>query len=143
MAFVFVFLTSRFYSDYSKCSEIEQKIDRPYIRIILNYNGVDFAIPLRSNIKHPHAFLTDRVRKCGLDFSKAVAIIDPSMYIDTSRQPVIRQSEFNFLRGKEFIVEQRFKKYVSDYKKALTQPNLPRNALLLRYSTLQYFQNYL
>ncbi len=143
MAFNFVFLTPQFFMDYSHCPEIEQKTDRPYVRVVLNINGVDFAIPMRSNIKHPHAFFTIKTQGYGLDFSKAVAIINPALYIDQSRKPYIRQDEFDALRGKEYLVSIRFKKYIQNYKSALSKPHIPRNALLLKYSTLQYFHEYI
>ncbi len=52
-------------------------------------NGVQYAIPLRSNINHPHVFWTDKNNHCGIDFSKAVIITDEK-YIDTTVTPYIR-----------------------------------------------------
>ena len=102
MAYNFIFLSQLFYNDYPNTvfPEIEQKIDRPYIQFIIDLNGYKFAVPLRSNINHPHCYYTDRTNRCGLDFSKAVVITDEK-YIDTLRTPHIRQNEFNALRGKE------------------------------------------
>lgn len=143
MAYQFVFLTSQFYEDYKQCSEIEQKPDRPHLRMVLEINGMTFAIPFRSNISHPHALLTDKKNKCGLDFSKAVVITDTVRYIDSSRFPHIRKNEFDALRGKEHIVEDGMLRYIRAYAKALKRPDVPRNAKLLEYSTLQYFQDVL
>ena len=99
-----------------------------------------FCIPLRSNINHPNVFWTDKASKCGLDFSKTVVIIDSHKYIDHTRKPVIRQNEFDALRGKEYIIETNLKKYIEKYKSAKKAQHIPRNRLLVKCSTLQYFE---
>lgn len=139
----FIFLSDKFYRDHAGCSEIEQKKNRPYIQVEVVVDGVLFGVPLRSNIKHPHVLWTDKANQCGVDFSKAVVISDRANYIDTSATPYIRPNEFQALKGKEFIIEQRLRKYISDYKKAKLRPDLERNRLLLKYSTLQYFEDYI
>ena len=139
MSYQFVFLTSQFYSDYKECPEIEQKPTRPHLRMLVELNGLTFAVPFRSNISHPHSLITDPERGCGLDFSKAVIICDPERYIVKSRKPRIRKNEFDALRGKERIVEARMLRYIRAYHNALKRPDVPRNAKLLEYSTLQYF----
>ena len=139
----FTFLTREFFDDYAGCAEIEQKGDRPYIRVEINVDGVLFGIPLRSNIRHPHVLWTDKENRCGVDFSKAVVITDPARYIDSSRRPYIRKNEFDALRGKEHQVKQKMKKYISDYKRAKIDLKIPRNRLIVRCSTLQYFEDYI
>lgn len=143
MAFQFFFLTQDFYSDYANCPEIEQKPTRPHIRVIVHAEGIDFAVPFRSHIDHPHAFLTDPLKKCGLDFSKAIVITDYNRYVDSQTKPRIRTLEFNALRGKEHIIEQGMLRYLRAYRKALKQPTVLRNEMLLRYSALQYFSEYI
>ena len=137
----FSFLTNKFYEDYKQCSEIEQKPTRPYIRVTIEVDGNLFAIPLRSNINHPHVLWTDKENKCGVDFSKAVIITNTSEYIDTSRKPHIRQNEFDSLRGKDHQIKEKMKHYIEQYKKAKTRPDIPRNKKLLQCSTLQYFES--
>lgn len=139
----FCFLSEKFYLDYKDCPEIEQKQKRPYIQVQVLIDGVLFGIPLRSNIKHQHVLWTDKQNRCGVDFSKTVVIADPDNYINKTENPYIRPHEFNALRGKEFIIQQRLKKYISDYKKAKEKPDLERNKTLLQYSTLQYFEEYI
>lgn len=139
----FIFLSDKFYQDYAGCSEIEQKKSRPYIQVEVVVDGVHFGVPLRSNIRHPHVLWTDKDNLCGVDFSKTVVISDPTSYIDTSTAPYIRPNEFQALKGKEFIIEQKLRKYISDYKKAKLRPDVGRNKLMLRYSTLQYFEEYI
>ena len=138
----FIFLSKDFYNDFKGFTEIEQKPTRPYIQIVIKVNGTLFAIPMRSNINHKNAFFTDKKNKCGVDFSKAVVITD-NKYIDLSRSPYIRPNEFKALQGKDFEIEKGMLKYINLYKKALKSPDIARNKLLLKYSTLQYFENYL
>lgn len=139
----FVFLSDKFYRDYASCTEIERKNTRPYIQVQVVVNGVLFGVPLRSNINHPNVLWTDKASRCGVDFSKAVVIVDPQNYIDHSREPYIRPNEFRELKGKEYIIQEKLKKYIESYKKAKLHPGIERNRLLLRYSTLQYFEEYI
>jgi len=139
----FLFLSSLFYSDYVNCVEIEQKPMRPYVQVCTMINGIQFAVPLRSGIAHKeHVLWTDRLNGCGLDFSKAVVITDKK-YIDKISKPHIRQNEFDSLRGKEYIIEQKLKKHISDYKKAKEQLHIDRNKFLCKFSTMQYFEKYI
>lgn len=135
----YVFLSQAFYDEYKDCGEIEQKPNRPYVCILTQIDGLTFAVPLRSKITHKNALLTDKEEKHGVDFSKAVILTDPEKYIDTSISPHIRQDEFNYLRGKEFIIETRMRKYIKEYKKAITNLDVERNQRMIGYSTLQYF----
>lgn len=47
-----------FYKDYprDKYPEIESKRDRPYIVFVVKIDGVRFAIPFRTNIRHAYAY---------------------------------------------------------------------------------------
>ena len=139
----FVFLSNDFYADYphSKYPEIEQKLHRPYIQIMTTINGVQFAIPLRSNINHPHVLWTDKENRCGVDFSKAVVVTDEK-YIDYSSKPYIRPNEFNELRGKDYRIKQKMIKYIEEYKEAKNSSN-ESSKNLIEKSTLQYFEEYI
>ena len=115
-----IFLADAFYKAYpsSKYKEIEQKTDRPYIRIEVKVNGVLWGIPMRSNINHPHAIWTDKENNCGLDLTKAVVITKPTKYI-SAVAPHIRDNEFKALKKlDEYTVSQKLQKYMKDYKKA-------------------------
>ena len=139
-----VFLTPRFYSDYANCPEIEQKPLRPYIRVQIKVNGVLWALPLLSNISHEYAVFTDRKNRCGIDLTKAVVISSPSLYIDSSSRPYLRPNEHAALKSiSEYHLTHRFLRYISDYKDALLHPNARHNQSILRFSTLQYFEQYL
>jgi len=133
----YIFLSSKFYSDYSNCPELEQKQDRPYIMLLIKIDNLTFALPLRSNIKHKYAYFSDKVNNCGADFSKAVVISKPE-YIDTRRIPRIRQNEYKALENKDYVIALKFKRYLDDYKKACLV-NANRMQYKFAYCTLQYF----
>ncbi len=140
----FIFLTEQFYKDYphEKYPQMEQKETRPYTQVYTNIGGGGFAIPLRSDIKHPHALWTDKKNCCGVDFSKAVVVLKPE-YIDAKTSPHIRENEFEALRGKEYIIKQRMIKYILKYKEAKKDQSNPRNKFLCAFSTMQYFEEYI
>lgn len=137
----FVFLSQKFYNTYptSQYPEMEQKQNRPYIQVCVEIDGVQYAIPLRSDIHHPHVLWTDKKNHCGVDFSKAVVIKDES-YIDLVIEPYLRQNEFDALRGKDFKIKSKMVKYIADYKKAKKDLSKQINQMLVKYSTLQYFE---
>lgn len=114
-----MFLSKKFYNTYpvSQYPEIEQKENRPYIQVCVEIDGVKYAIPLRSDIHHPHVLWTDKENNCGVDFSKAVVIKEED-YIDSVKEPHLRQNEFDALRGKDYKIKTKMAKYIADYKKA-------------------------
>ena len=140
-----IFLTDAFYKAYpnSKYSEIEQKADRPYVRVQIEVNGVLWGIPLRSHISHKYVIWTDEENGCGLDLTKAVVITKPAKYI-SNVTPHIRNNEFKVLKQlSEYNVIQKFRKYIRDYKKAKKALRVKRNRDMVSYSTLQYFEKYI
>lgn len=64
-----------------------------------------FAIPMRSHISHPYAYMTDKEKRCGVDYTKAVLVTDEARYIEQERKPHIRPNEFDALRGKEYKIK--------------------------------------
>lgn len=138
----FIFLSNDFYNDYpsNKYPEMEQKVNRPYIQIYIDIGGLRFAIPLRSDIQHPYVLWTDKANHCGVDFSKAV-LITSEKYIDKSVIPHLRQNEFNALRGKGYKIKAKMQDYLNKYKNAKKDLSDPWNQKIVKYSTLQYFEN--
>jgi protein AbiQ len=136
-------LSDAFYAKFSHCEEILTKEDRPYYVLILELDCLTYAIPLRSHITHTYCFVADNFanQNSGLDYSKAVVIIDSSKYIDPE-SVTIRQHEFNVFKQREYLIKKQFASYVSSYKKEFRRrqrnPALPVSALC-RYSSLQYF----
>ncbi len=139
------FLTSAFYSDYplTKYPQIEQKLNRPYAQVNVTIRNLHFAIPLRSNITHPHAFWTDKRNRCGVDFSKAVVILDETKYINTSTKVFLRPNEYDKLKGKEFRITQMMSDYIETYKNARLNLDNEINQKICNFSTLQYFEEYI
>lgn len=140
----FAFLSDAFYEAYpaSRYPEIEQKRNRPYVVVFVQVGGNMFAVPMRSHIRHPHAFLTDKENHCGVDYTKAVVVTDEEHYIDSVKQPHIRPNEFDALRGKEYRIQCGLQKYIEKYKKAKNSEK-EVDKILVRCSTLQYFEEYL
>lgn len=138
-----VFLTEKFYAAYRGCPEIEQKDTRPYIRVQVLINGVLWAIPLRSNIKHGYVLWTDKGHGCGIDLTKAVVIEKPTEYISGTK-PHIRPEEFKVIkRIDDYTVAQKMLQYIKTYKKAKGHLEVKRNKQIVQCSTLQYFEKYL
>ena len=137
----FIFLSEDFYKAYPSemYPEMEQKHNRPYIQVYVEINGIQYAIPLRSDIHHPHVLWTDKKNHCGVDFSKAVVITDEK-YIDWLTEPHIRENEFDALRGKDYKIKIKLEKYIEEYKKAKQDMTKTINQRLVKYSTLQYFE---
>jgi hypothetical protein len=138
----YIFLTDQFYTDYAHCTEIEQKAERPYVQVYINVNGLDFAIPLRSNLSHSNVFWTDRANRCGIDYSKAV-VIEDTKYINNTLKPYIRPVEFKALLGRDRDVERGLLDYIEKYKAAKINPTKHDEMFFLPYSTMQYFEKYI
>jgi protein AbiQ len=138
-------LTAAFFAEFGQYEEILTKEERPYYVLLLELDGLTYAIPLRSHIKHPYCFIADNSagQNSGLDYSKAVIITNSTQYIDPA--PVtIRQHEFNVLKQREYLIRKQFSTYVATYKKEIRRrmknPALPVSALC-RYASLKYFHN--
>lgn len=107
------------------------KENRPYTQVITNVNGLKFAVPLRSEISHPTDVLwTDKSAKHGLDFTKAVIILDDS-YISDKRAH-IRDKEHKHLLGKEHRVKEKWKNVLQTIKrlKKIWKKNIMQNIVV-------------
>jgi len=140
----YTFLTEKFYHDHphEEYEQMEMKRDRPYAHVQVELNNHLFCLPLRSHIEHPHAFFTNKKEKCGVDYSKAVVINDEA-YIDRNRKAFLRQDEYKRLQGKDFIIKKQFNDYIELYNRAKIDETIPHRDDILKYSTLQYFEEYL
>lgn len=140
----YTFLTEKFYNDYphEKYPQMEIKKDRPYAHISVELYNQLFCIPLRSHIDHPHAFFTNKRERCGVDYSKAVVILNND-YIDTTRKAFLRPNEYKKLRGKDFTIKQQFISYIELYKRAKVDATVDHREDILNFSTLQYFEEYI
>ena len=78
-------LSDKFYRKYpsEQFPELMVKENRPYTQVITDINGLKFAVPLRSDISHSTDVLwTDKQARHGLDFTKAVIILDDEYISD-------------------------------------------------------------
>lgn len=134
-----VFLSDKFYKDYKDCKEIEQKPFRPYIMLLISINNLLFAIPMRSHITHKHAYFTDSVNRCGVDFTKAV-IINNKEYIIKNKVPIIRPHEYLKLVKSNDIIFKKFSRYLKGYIKAVKANAIETlQSYTYKYTTLCYF----
>lgn len=134
-----VILSDNFYADHANCVEILQKRDRPYACLAMTIDGVQFAIPFRHHIAHPYAFIT--YGTCGLDFTKAVVICSTEDISGDS--PTVDRKEWDIVRRFENKIFYGFRSYIRQYRRAKSHPDNPRSEAILKYSTLQYFEEYL
>jgi protein AbiQ len=116
---------------------------RGYGIVVINYKGLTFAIPLRSNIKHKAAYITVRsttpsIKGKGLDYSKAL-FISEERYISSDIFQ-IPPAEHKKLLNKEHHITAQFTKYIEHYVKAVNKSD---NNILqsneYRYTTLQNY----
>jgi protein AbiQ len=140
----YTFLSQKFYNDYphNKFPQMEIKQNRPYVHVTIEAYGYLFCIPLRSNIEHPHAFFTNKKEKCGVDYSKAVVIVDED-YIDKTTKVYLRADEHKKLYGKEYIIKKQLIQYIELYKRAKIDETVSHRNDILKFSTLQYFEKYI
>ena len=134
------FLSDAFFDKYpsEQFPEIEAKRSRPYVFYVVELeDGVWFAIPLRSHVKHPYVFRTSA--SGGLDYSKAVPILDES-FVDATRRAYVRSAELPLIRKNRGAIKDGLRTYIEQYREARRHPRRRRNARLIGYSTLQYFE---
>lgn len=136
-------LSTAFYNEFGLHDEILTKANRPYYVLLLQVDGITYAIPLRSHITHKFCFIANSAngQKSGLDYSKAIVITNPAKYIDPAHV-TIRQHEYNVFKQHEFIIKKQFSSFVASYKKGIARrkqnPKIPESTLC-RYASLKYF----
>ena len=132
-------LTPSFYNDFSGCSEILLKGDRPYCIALVVVDGIKFAIPFRTNISHKYSYIfqtSERSLSSGLDFTKSVVITKES-YI--GKDANINSNEYKEFINKQAVIANHFENFLQDYKKWCGNPSYYRAEQTLKYCSLQYF----
>ena len=132
----FFLLENNFYNDYSNCTEILKKSNRPYAVFLIKFNNLTFAVPVRSHITHKYPIKT--IENKGLDFSKAVVINDIQRYI-SKKHAYINNREYQIIMEQKWKITKKMEDYIKKYKKALKDPSIPANKILYNSSCLQYF----
>ena len=140
-------LSNEFYKDYphEEFPEMESKIGRPYVVLLVEINNIKFAIPLRSNIRHAYCYkfkASDRKTESvtGIDFSKAV-VISKNIYL--GEETNINDKEYIELQEKAFFIVNKFEKYVNDYITYKKNGGNEFTAKRYTFSTLKYFDDIL
>lgn len=134
-------LSPQFYERNSKNTEILAKQNRPYLVLLLEYRGLKFAIPFRSNIQHTYAYKfqgTDAQSKSsGLDFSKSVLIAKDDEIGMAAH--LISAERKELLKNFRTIVE-KFQAYIDDFieglKKEPLHPKYNLSSLIFYRETL-------
>lgn len=131
--------------DKEKSGAMKDK-ERGYGVLLVEVEGQNFAIPLRStmHINHTDNFTT-RIYKHqgkdvrhGLDYSKAIIVTDPR-FVDTSSIYILKKkSDYVKISNDEQHIIKTFEKYVARYKKGIVK-NDARIIAKYRYSTLQNY----
>jgi len=106
--------------------------DRPHAIVLIELNGLRFAIPLRTNLSHRQGFRT--IGNGGLDYSKCLLIFEDR---DISRDIKLSSSaEFQAINQHEVKIIRDFTKYVERYIKAARKGDANILGQTYRYTTL-------
>ncbi|EHF5043414.1 TPA: hypothetical protein L8Q31_005053 [Klebsiella pneumoniae] len=93
----------------------------------IDIDGLTFAIPVRSNIKHDASYILEvnrdenkdrRIKGMGLDYSKAL-LIRKTEHISNNIFVLRTKEAGRKLQGKEQHIQKQFNKYVMRYVKAV------------------------
>ena len=111
--------------------------DRGYGVVYLNFEGLIFALPLRSNLNHPHGFKTVFDGKVwnGVDYSKALVVNadDLEAGIFETRLP----GEFKKIKENAEKIKREIFEYLTEYIEAVKGGNKLHRKFT--FTTLQYF----
>lgn len=132
-------LTKLFYDTYAGCKEILQKEKRQYCMALLEVDGILFAIPFRTHIRHKYSYIfknSSRSEDAGLDFTKAVVVMKAEF---VGEDTLIDSGEYGEFVKRQGIIAQRFGKFIKDYKKWAADPAKYRAEKIVGFSALQYF----
>ena len=121
--------------------EIEHKASRPYIVLLIRIAENTFAVPFRTNVRHPYCYKfknsgRDTSTVTGLDYTKAVIVNDPDYIGDPA---TIDDREYLELSGKYHFIIKQFSSYVTGYFSYVDGNVNPYNEKKYRFSTLRYF----
>ena len=131
-------LSPLFYERYSDNREILSKQNRPYLVLLVEYRGLKFAIPFRSNIQHSHAYKfqgeSAKRLSSGLDFSKSVIIFNED---EVGMPAHIDSKEHTELVKRYVFIVEKFQKYIDAFIEGLSQEPLPPK---YSFSSLTYYK---
>ena len=134
-------LSDEFYDAYPPDSypEIESKRNRPHVMVLVQSDtGSWFAVPLRSNTRHRFCFKT--VGNGGLDYTKAIPLLDDS-FVDMDRKAMVRQSDWPIIQSDRRRIRIGMRNYIEQHKRAKKNPANKMYKNLIRFFTPQYFED--
>ena len=138
-----VFLKQSFFELHRNHKEIlVNKTGRPYLSLIIECNDKTFAIPFRTNIKHPYSFLfktsgrasNDNKRLPGIDFTKAVVI----QQTDIEGPCTIDKKEWIELNKNLVTIISNFIEYLKKFAASVGTADFEKLPVF-KFSSLQYF----
>ena len=138
------YLTAEFYNRYNpeEYPEIENKVNRPYMVMLVQIEDNIFAIPFRTNVKHSNCYKFKNSSRqtnsvTGLDYSKAV-IVNDSKYIGAAAR--INDAEYTELDKNYYYITKQFTSFVKNYIKYANGKLNEYQAKKYKYTTLKYFR---
>ena len=137
-------LSQSFFNDYplDQYPELLSKDNRPYLVLLILIDGLKFALPLHSNIKHPYCYkfrnaLHKTFYNGGIDFEKAI-LIKNDEYIGENR--LIAYDDFCEIEKKFYFIVSKFKRYLNGYYRILRNETSELFKNRYNFSTLNYFK---
>ena len=138
------YLTAEFYNRYNpeEYPEIENKVNRPYMVMLVQIEDNIFAIPFRTNVKHSNCYKFKNSSRqtnsvTGLDYSTAV-IVNDSKYIGAAAR--INDAEYTELDKNYYYITKQFTSFVKNYIKYANGKLNEYQAKKYKYTTLKYFR---
>lgn len=113
--------------------------NRGYGVVHVNAGDITFALPLRSNLNHPHGFKTVLDRKSrtwnGIDYTKALVVTSQDLEDEAFKTRDL--GEYKKIKRNAEKIKKEFFNYVSEYIMAIKAGGeLDRK---FAFTTLQYF----
>ena len=137
------YLSAKFYNTYNSTDypEIENKLNRPYMVLLIEFENNVFAVPFRTNVPHNNCYKFKTSTRpthsvTGIDYTKAV-IVNDSSFIGTDAR--INDKEYTELNDNYAIIIKQFQKFVSDYIKYAKGKKNYYAEKKFKYTTLKYF----
>ncbi|EJL6553681.1 hypothetical protein [Vibrio cholerae] len=148
-------LSTNFAQETRSLTEVLTDKGRGYCVAEIEYKGLFFAVPLRTNLPNirngkakkiggaPTSFVTDRVDdpvrgECyrGLDYEKALLLRDRNTDLD-SNYPLPDNNQKTILNDNEFKIKKEFMRYVESYVRAHKR-DLPFKGSFFRSTLCNY-----
>ena len=127
-------------TSYQKISEGRPQVltkNRGYGVIYISDGKLIFALPLRSNLNHPHGFKTVLQGKSwnGIDYTKALIVKEDDLEHEAFKTR--NNDEYIKIKRNKDKIKKEFYKYLEEYLTCIKEGGVQKNKF--KYTTLQYF----